>query len=712
MEADTEGIDFLELKEDLKQDFLKIVDSVRGVKILVVDECLLGVIDQLSDFATLQEHGVQKLYKLEKENNYSNSETQNVLYIIRPLLSHVRENIENGKSLSYNVKLVPRRTILFEKALEDMGVLGELVIDDFPLLFVPIESDLLVLNSENSFKEMYIDGDYSSIFYSSQGLMDIQSKFGLFPRILGKGDCAQILSENLIRMRKEISAVDSSSSLWTGWVLSTVFDSLIIIDRGVDLITPLLTQLTYHGLLDEYFNITNESIEIAVESESKTTNNFAGSSSENNINPTTSETSRALSKKKKRLKLDDRDAIFAQIKGKSFMHVGKLLSQISKDLQVQYESRHNAKSVNEVKKFVKGLGKLQTEQSLLQSHISATSSLIKFTQSEEFGKNLDIEQNLMSVGDITKSQLLYLEQIISLGNLWYEDSSIVEMGKYRIDNGLAVILRLVCLYFLVKGDNIKKKNYENIYNLLISSFGFQHIITFQRLYSLGMFGSFKQDSSLFGSSYFFKKSSATSKRRASDLVLKEGSETQSEGNGDLLLPSTKPRNPSHSDTFGFIRRDLNLNPKTDNYEAESSAKTVVNGEISDIYGGYVPISLRLVQCLSGDNFMFDNRGRNTGSRTLTGWKGWEDAAQNIAGQNVDVKQSVLYGAFGSSNIPDSSTTAFKQQATLVMFLGGITYSEIAALRLLSRTHNHKYIIATTDIINGTSFINQMTAVDK
>lgn len=36
-----------------------------------------------------------------------------------------------------------------------------------------------------------------------------------------------------------------------------MIDSLIIVDRNVDIITPLLTQLTYEGLLDEFFGIQN-----------------------------------------------------------------------------------------------------------------------------------------------------------------------------------------------------------------------------------------------------------------------------------------------------------------------------------------------------------------------------------------------------------------------------------------------------------------------
>jgi vacuolar protein sorting-associated protein 33A len=32
-------------------------------------------------------------------------------------------------------------------------------------------------------------------------------------------------------------------------------DSLVIIDRSVDMVTPFCTQLTYEGLIDEYIGI-------------------------------------------------------------------------------------------------------------------------------------------------------------------------------------------------------------------------------------------------------------------------------------------------------------------------------------------------------------------------------------------------------------------------------------------------------------------------
>jgi len=36
-------------------------------------------------------------------------------------------------------------------------------------------------------------------------------------------------------------------------------DTIILLDREVDLLTPFCTQLTYEGLIDEVFGITDES---------------------------------------------------------------------------------------------------------------------------------------------------------------------------------------------------------------------------------------------------------------------------------------------------------------------------------------------------------------------------------------------------------------------------------------------------------------------
>ena len=55
----------------------------------------------------------------------------------------------------------------------------------------------------------------------------------------------------MLRMRREMSGSASEPHIMPQ------IDNLLIIDRVVDPLTPLLTQLTYEGLIDECFGINN-----------------------------------------------------------------------------------------------------------------------------------------------------------------------------------------------------------------------------------------------------------------------------------------------------------------------------------------------------------------------------------------------------------------------------------------------------------------------
>jgi hypothetical protein len=63
----------------------------------------------------------------------------------------------------------------------------------------------------------------------------------------------QRLANLMHRLRAELPQPSATSpALTTGSI-----DSLIVIDRQVDLVTPLCTQLTYEGLIDEVIGIKN-----------------------------------------------------------------------------------------------------------------------------------------------------------------------------------------------------------------------------------------------------------------------------------------------------------------------------------------------------------------------------------------------------------------------------------------------------------------------
>lgn len=53
----------------------------------------------------------------------------------------------------------------------------------------------------------------------------------------------------MLRMKREFAGTQNQ--------ILPVFDTLLLLDRNVDLLTPLATQLTYEGLIDEIYSITN-----------------------------------------------------------------------------------------------------------------------------------------------------------------------------------------------------------------------------------------------------------------------------------------------------------------------------------------------------------------------------------------------------------------------------------------------------------------------
>lgn len=51
-------------------------------------------------------------------------------------------------------------------------------------------------------------------------------------------------------------------------------------------------------------------------------------------------------------------------------------------------------------------------------------------------------------------------------------------------------------------------------------------------------------------------------------------------------------------------------------------------------------------------------------------------------------------------------------AVVVYFIGGVTYSEVATLRLLSKLLNKEIVVATTHMINGESMVQSLIEPDS
>ncbi|KAJ2558923.1 hypothetical protein EV175_000573 [Coemansia sp. RSA 1933] len=692
------------------------VKLIRGSKALVLDKDVSGALSTIVDFGLLKEHGVEKVFLLEA-GPLDTGTTKGVFYFTLPHVQKMRIIADQVKTSlqgtsdaakEYSLQLVPRRTLLCERVLEEEGVLGDIALGEYHMDFIPLEDDVLSLELPATFKELYLDGDFSSVQYTARALMRLQGLFGFFPRIAGKGDFAQILADSLTRMRLELMSTGlSGGNANNALAISSTFDSVVIMDRAVDLTTPLLTQLTYEGLLSEIFGISDGSLTLGSNSSASATQS-GGSGSGSDAH---------ASAKKKRITLNSSDGIYRIIRGMNFSAVGNMLSKISLQLQESYESRHKAKTVQEIRSFVGRLGGLQSEHQSLKTHVSLAETILKRTQSDDFGAILDIEQTLVGGGDLTAEQMAYFDKLFALGD---PQASVPGVGgelkgqapPTAAPNSIHKVLRLLCLYSLWRGPHSKKKTYETWYDEIIAGFGYHHSITIDNLDKVGLLSP--------PSPAKAAVPSAAQRLASATATTATGEQPPTAGLLNAIVPSTRPRNPAHSNQLSFLRKTLNL--------VVSDVRENDPDDISFVYSGYAPLSIRLLQCLVRDPAVYtsgsssryaallrplgDSRsrpaqreGQNMGG-VKGGWGGWDDVLSELPGETVDVVQSP---SDADAAIADEMVKRLgeKAPATLVVFLGGCTYTEIAALRLLSQQHNHRYIVATTQIINGNSFLDPL-----
>ncbi|MCJ1354692.1 MAG: hypothetical protein MMC33_004681 [Icmadophila ericetorum] len=636
------GIQTGEFKEKAQKDLLRLLEGVRGKKNLVIEKGLAGPVGLFVKFSTLQEYGVDKVFFLENDN--VDSSQKNVVFLARGenaaraiSISEQIKRLQKDSSIEheFSILVAPRRTLVCNKILEDAGVLGDVSVEEFPLYFMPLEQDVLSLELEDSFADLYLHKDPTSTFLAAKALWLLQQKHGLFPRILGKGDNAHRLMELLIRMRSEAAAEDSGASR-LGMMPSASIESLIIIDREVDFATVLLTQLTYEGLIDEQFGIQNNQAEV----ETSIVGPPRGQSA----------TARPQQGLKRKIQLDSTDTLYEQIRNSNVAVVGPLLNKVAKRLASDIEGRHG-KNTAELRDFVNKLPGYQDEQHSLKVHTGLAEEIMKYTQSDLFTRILEVQQTLAAGAD-PSSQHENIEELISR------------------DTPLPVVLRLLCIESCIAG-GIKPKDLENFKRLIVHAYGYQHLLTFHALEKMHLL------------------------------------ETRTGANVPYLpIGGGGGGSPGTKTNYNYLRKALRLIVDEVNEQNPD--------DIAYVYSGYAPLSVRLVQCIlqkpyllglikgtatANPNAPSTATNVNGVSSAAHGWQGFEDALKNVRGETFNKVQK---GEEAASKARTVLAGTGGKKTVVVMFLGGITFTEIAALRFVAEREKERrrILICTTGLLSG------------
>ncbi|XP_076367418.1 vacuolar protein sorting-associated protein 33A isoform X2 [Tachypleus tridentatus] len=543
----------------------------------------------------LKEHDVISMCPL-RQGRLPSSDVQNIIFLVRPNLNlmdlvadcTLKEEEQRGPKKEFHMFFVPRRTLLCEKKLEERGVYGTFTnVDECALELFPVDNDVLSMELDFSFKEWVIENDMTSLYYAARALMRLQALYGFIPSIYGKGKGAKLVFEMMTRMRRELSANEPQ--------ITPQIDNLVLLDRSVDLLSPLATQLTYEGLLDELYGIHNNVIKLPPEKFTK--------SSDGGPQEIATEPAKFL--------LNSAEELFAELRDKNFNAVGGLLSKKAKLLSAQFEERHGAKTIGEIKQFVDRLPHMQASKKSLATHTSMAELIKEVTDTEAFLEALQVEQEFMN-GIETDKANPYIEECIAR------------------QEPLIKVLRLLCMQS-VTNNGLKSKLLEYYKRELLQTYGFQHILTINNLEKAGL----------------------------------------------LRIQGTK--------SYSSIRKTLRL--MVDDVNEQNPT------DIAYVHSGYAPLSVRLVQFLA-----------------QPGWRAITDVLNQLLGPTVEEIQQIPVGLRKRRGSGSSIQSNMEDpRVTLVFFLGGCTLSEISALRFLSQQDDAavEYIVATTKIINGGTFLQSL-----
>ena len=517
---------------------------------------------------------------------------QMIVFVVEPTENNMENLIFANSMLNIPVKttdlsiiFVPAETPEIIEYLITMHHLNCFEIYSFSIDIIPTDYDLYSMDAEDSFREIYIDKNYSTIGQLANILLKFEVAFGKVKYKYIKGNLAKYLSDILSKKEEEHN-IKSNDEVF----------GMIILDRTIDLITPLLRNLTYEGLINDFFGIEKGSITVKRKFlTSKFTKEDKDKSPDENM--------------KYPLTLD-MNRFYCTLRCFHYQTVSNYLDSINNQIeQIQGKINGNT-NLSDYNDALTKLNKYLSWKTFTHDNRVLLGHLFKNLYEDADYKIRETRERSILNGDPqTDSERFYDDYISEKKDLYK-------------------ILNIIILESLTQGGI---KNYESLKRDILSIYGYQNIFLFRNLETLGWI------------------------KEKDKISLK------------------KLFNSNHQqivEKLNLINRDFKLG-KTD--------------DISYVGQGYCPITLKLIEKV-GEN----------------GWSEIKEGLQLIPGETDFPK-----------NEYEISNPSEKVNNIFVVFLGGVTYTEIEGIRYLNRKYKKIYdnsteenktrkqfIIVTTQILNS------------
>jgi hypothetical protein len=400
-------LDLSIFQDHVKLSFGHILNQMEDkMKTVVVNTVALKIINFFIDCNFLESKKCSRqIIALNKVNLMVTSDV--IVYVITPNISNLEAvlfQITNHKSSQINKKysmiFIPKINYECQNFIDQNEIFKkcDLEIFNLPIDLYPIDYDLLSLE----------DNDYDYLNPTKalpnlvRAIVKIETVFGKIKNKYCKGDNAVELNKLL---RKEENIFESDNEVLAG----------VIIDRSVDMVTPLCSVNTYEGLIDEFIGI--------------------------NLNTLKKQT---LLDKEANKDMSSKNSFYESIRDSNFNYVRNFLPV---KFQAIMDVMKDAKETTEtdMKKISEGLEKVKVAQIEFQpckTHISIATHIRDFVDHPYYIDALRKEQPMLS-NELPENIYEFYDNMISQQKSFH------------------TLIKMMCLESIIFG-GIKSKYYDQL----------------------------------------------------------------------------------------------------------------------------------------------------------------------------------------------------------------------------------------------------------
>ncbi|CAD8134304.1 unnamed protein product [Paramecium pentaurelia] len=419
----------------LRQKLINKLNQFVGKKVLVIDPFIADMLNLVVEsMQILKENGVDQIYYIDSDQ--LEVEANQIIFFVNPdrqYMKRIVRIIRNNQLANFNKKYLlifcPRMNIVCKDYLEKEAVLGDLIITNFNFDLIPLANDLLSLEMNNCLRPLYIGQDMSILQTVAESIQRMELVHGKFKNIYAKGNYSKFVIDILKQKKQQGELIEDEISF-----KESKMHTLLIIDRKVDFITPMLTPFTYEALIDEVFSIKHNSINLdIIKNES------------------------ALKDRPKTMKLND--SYYNRIKIMNIKHCQRILEekrQNNKQMIQSMKQQDNKMNMSEINQYLTKLRQIPKEQNII------------LDQSILF--NMCVNQEVHAILQTKSSQV---EQMIE---------NLISFGA-----PITKVIRLFSLYNQIQ-NGMKTKLYDFYRREILHMYGIEHILTLENCEKIGLIG--------------------------------------------------------------------------------------------------------------------------------------------------------------------------------------------------------------------------------